>query len=300
MLTDLSIQSLRDRTLLLRTLPAFGPLEDDSLSLLAEYMRLRRFPAGEVLLRSGEPIHHVYIVLEGVIHWRRKGQERAAAATNQEVVGWLTLMARDPDGLDAVVESDALVVELPTEILEHALEEDFSIIRNLLRMGADSLVRLRGDLPARPDMAPPVELGVLRAQRPTLVQRLIEMRSVPVFKRGNVEALIALARFSDEVDVEPGHVFWEVGDAARYYLVIEYGRVRCANGKGDSMDVGSNFVIGVMDAIAQRPHSYDARAETRVVGNRVELESFLAVLETHFELARDFLSFLARAVLERE
>jgi hypothetical protein len=36
-----------------------------------------------------------------------------------------------------------------------------------------------------------------------------------------------------------------------------------------------------------------------VVGNRIELESFLAVMESHFELARDFLSFLARTVLER-
>jgi len=298
-LTDLSIQSLRDRTLLLRSLPAFGSLEDDTLSLLAEHMRLRRFAQGEMLLRVGEPIHHVYIVMEGRVRWSRKGQEVPSVAVRQEVVGWLTLMARDPDGLDAVVESVALVIELPTEMLEHALEEDFAIVRNMLRMGADSLVSLRGELPSRPDRRPPVELGVLRERRRTLAERLIDMRTVPLFKRGNVEALIALTRYTEELDVEPGHVFWNVGDPARFWVVVEYGRIHCENAKSESMDVGSNFVIGIMDAIAQRPHSYSARAETRVIGNRIELESFLAVMESHFELARDFLSFLARTVLER-
>jgi CRP-like cAMP-binding protein len=299
MLTDLSIQSLRDRMLLLRSLPAFGPLEDDTLSLVAEYMHLRRFAAGDVLMRFGEPIHRVYIVLEGSVRWRRKLQPSASVASEQEVVGWLSVMARDPDGLEAVVQDDALVIELPSEMLEHALEEDFAIVRNMLRMGAESLLSLRGELPARPDRAPVALLGLLRERRRTLVERLIDMRNVPLFKRGNVEALIALARNTQELEVEPGHVFWQAGDAARFWVVIDYGRVHCENRQGQGMDVGANFVLGIMDAMAQRPHGYAAVAETKVVGNRIELEAFLAVLETHFELARDFLSFIALAVLEQ-
>jgi CRP-like cAMP-binding protein len=299
MLTDLSIQSLRDRTLLLRSLPAFGPLEDDTLSLLAEHMRLRRFRAGEVLLRLGEPIHHVYIVLEGAVRWQRKSQEVPSVARKQDVVGWLTLMARDVDGLDSAVLEDALVIELPTEMLEHALEEDFALIRNMLRLGADSLLRQRGDLPARPDRPPVVEMGVLPERRRTMVERLIDMRNVPLFKRGNVEALIAITRSSQDLEVEAGHVFWRAGDLARYWVVIEYGRVRCENRVGQHMEVGAGFVIGVMDAIAQRTHSYDAVAQTKIGGNCIDLESFLGVMETHFDLARDFVSFIALQVLNQ-
>jgi hypothetical protein len=39
-------------------------------------------------------------------------------------------------------------------------------------------------------------------------------------------------------------------------------------------------------------------ADTLVVANRIELESFLGVLESHIELARDFLGFLATTVLD--
>jgi CRP-like cAMP-binding protein len=298
MLSELSIESLRDRTLLLRSLPAFGPLEDGTLSLLAEHVSLRRFRAGTRLLSLGEPIHHVYIVLEGTVRWQRKGQLQPSIAGREDVVGWITLMAREPDGMDAVVESDALVVETPAEILEHILEEDFGMVRNMLRMGAENLVRLRGELPVVPERAPPLVLGERRARRRTLVERLIDMREVPLFKRGNIEALIAMTRHTHDFEVEAGHVFWERGDLAPYWIAIEYGQLRCENAAGRSVDVGYGFVVGIMDAIAQLPRSYSAQAQTKLIGNRVDLDAFLGILETHGELARDFVSLLARSVLD--
>jgi hypothetical protein len=80
--------------------------------------------------------------------------------------------------------------------------------------------------------------------------------------------------------------------------MLEYGRVRCQNQAGQSQEIGSNFVIGIMDALAQSTRSYDARAQTLIVGHRIRLESFLGVLETHFELAREYLAFLSSSVLE--
>lgn len=297
MLSDLANESLRDRTLLLRTLPAFASLEDESLSLLGEHVRLRRYRAGARLLTAFEPLHHIYIVLEGRVRCQRPGHDPVSFAQRREGVGFLSLMAREPDGLDAVVEEDALLLELPAEILEHILELDFAIIRNMLRNCASALVDLRGLLPVAPEHAPPVELGVRPERRRTMVERLIDMRDVPLFRRGNVEALIALTRRTEYVEVEAGHEFWRHGELAPCWVVVEYGKVRCTNAAGVSVDVGSNFVIGTMDAIAQRPRAYSARAETEVVGNRIELASFMGVLETHFDLAREFAAFIARAVL---
>lgn len=298
MLSDLPIESLRDRNLLLRSLPAFASLEDDTISLLAEHVRLRRFRAGDVLLSIGEPIHHVYIILEGSVRWRRKSQEVASVATQYQVVGWISLMAREADGIDAEVEEDALVVELPADVLELTLEVDFALVRNILRMGADALVSLRGELPAIPAHAPALDLGVRRERRRTMVERLIDMRSVPVFRRGNIEGVIALTRRTQDLEVQPGHVFWERGKLAPFWVVIEYGHVRCENAGGEVLDVGGNFAIGIMDALAQRPRSYDAVAQSVVIGNRIDVSAFLAVLEAHFDLARDFVAFLSRAVLD--
>jgi CRP-like cAMP-binding protein len=296
-LNELPFQSLRDRMLLLRSLSGFAPLEDEALSLFAEHMRLRRCRQGQVLLVLGEPIHHVFVVLEGRVRWRRKDRPERVAE-HSEVVGWITLMARDPDGLDAVADSDALVIELPAEVLEQALEEDFAIVRNSMRLGAGALLAARGHLPARPSEAPRVELGVLRSEPLSLVERVIEMRRAPLFARANAEALIALVRSGRDFRAEAGELLWGVGDTAPFWVILDYGCVRCTSRTGEQVDVGANFVLGIMDAIAQEPRSFEARTATSIVGRRIDLESFLGVLEIHFDLARDFVAFVSNAVLE--
>ena len=294
-----TIQSVRDRMLLLRTLPAFAGLEDEPLSLLAEHLRVRKCRAGEQLLRLGEPVHHVYVVLEGELRWQRKGFA-PTVAERQQVVGWLTQMARDPDGMDAAAKVDSLVLELPSEILESALEDDFGLVRNSLRLGATGLCAARAGLPAPLDKPPAVEMGVLRPQRRTLVERLIDMRRAPLFARTNVEALIALLRCSEELRLAPDEYLWRLGEPASSWVILEYGRVRCDNGQGQTQDIGANFVIGIMDALSQSTRSYDARAQTLLVGHRIQLEAFLGILETHFDLAREYLAFLANSVLEMQ
>ena len=298
MLSELSLQGLRDRQLLLRSLPAYALLEDGTLSLLAEHSRLRPVREGEVLLQLQEPIHHVYNVLEGSVQWRRKNREPRVAGP-QEVVGWLTLMARDPDGMDAIALRDSLVLELPAEMLEHVLEEDFAIVRNMMRMGATQLLKRRGNLPVAPLHAPGLgDPSPEHSQRRTMVERVIDMRKVPMFSRCNVEALIALTRRSRDVTLAPGDVLWRVGERSTFWLLIEEGSVRCTNAAGESVLVQPHFVLGVMDAIGQQLRTYEARAEETSFGNQIDLEAFLAVLETHFDLARDFVSMLARAVLD--
>ncbi|NUP11059.1 MAG: cyclic nucleotide-binding domain-containing protein [Polyangiaceae bacterium] len=297
MLIDGPIRSVRDQLLLLRSLPAFAPIEDGVLSLLAEHARVRRVRRDTQLLTAGEPIHSAFIVLEGAIRWARKDRPTQVAERHQ-VVGWITLMARDVGGLDAAASEDSLVLELPAETLELALEDHFGIIRNLMRLGASGVVRARGQLPVAPDRAPPVELGDESGPRKTMVERVLAMRQAPIFRRCSVEAVIALARNWRDLTVEPGEIIWRVGDESRYWVLVEYGRVTCTSESGQAVDVGSGFVLGIMDAIAQLPRSYEARAATRIVGSRIEVEAFMGVLEAHFDLARDFLAYLSATVLD--
>ena len=144
-----------------------------------------------------------------------------------------------------------------------------------------------------------MELGTYRPQGRTLVERLIEMRSIPLFSRTNIEALIALLRGTRELRPRAGEVIFRVGDPSSFWFVVEYGRISCTNAAGERMDIGANFVIGMMDAIGQQPRSYEARAETQLVLQRIELESYLGVLELHSDLARDVLANIARVGLDR-
>jgi len=289
------IRGVRDHLLLLRSLPAFAPIEDGALLLLAEHARVRRVRAGYRLLHPQEPIRHVYLVLEGSVRWSRKGEPHQVAERHQ-AVGWIALMARE-EGVEAVAETSTLVLELPADILEHSLEDHFAITRNLLRLGASYLVDLRSGLPAAAGQAPPAQPGVKRAAKRTLVERVMGMRSAPIFKRASVEAVIALARSWQEVRIAPGDDLWGAGDDATFWVLVEYGRIRCSAGDRH-VDVGAGFVLGILDAIGQLPRSYGARAETEVIGSRIDLEGFLGVLETHFDLAREFVAYLARTALD--
>jgi signal-transduction protein with cAMP-binding, CBS, and nucleotidyltransferase domain len=297
MLTDLSIQSTRDRMLLLRSLAAFASLEDEALCLLAEHVRVRVCRDGERLSTLGEPVRNAYVVLEGTVRWRRDGRAETTSERHG-VVGWVTLMARDPNGIEAHASGPAIVLELSADVLEQALEDDFGIVRNSMRLGAHALLSTRGNLPAPTGKSPAFEMGVLRQQRRTMVERLIAMRQVPLFARANAEAMIALVRSSEEVRFEPGQILWRRRDPATFWLLNEYGRIRCTNAEGQHQDLGAGYALGIMDALAQVPRVYEARADTLVIGNRMEVESFMGVMEAYSELSRDYLAFLSRTVLE--
>ena len=102
---------------------------------------------------------------------------------------------------------------------------------SVARLEVGAVIAGRDYLPA-PDPPPPFEMGVLRPERRTLVERLIDMRGAPIFARANAEALIALVRSSRELRFEPGTTVWRRGDPSTYWFLVEYGRVRCTNAAG--------------------------------------------------------------------
>ncbi len=135
-------------------------------------------------------------------------------------------------------------------------------------------------------------------ERPkTLAERLVELREGP-FESMNLDALVDLARRMIERRYPAGHVFWSVGDPSTYSFHVDYGRVHCTSGDGSSMEVGSNFTLGVMDLFASTPRSYAARAETDIIGYSIAYEDFSIILEMHPQVGLELLRSFARVLLE--
>jgi CRP-like cAMP-binding protein len=88
-----------------------------------------------------------------------------------------------------------------------------------------------------------------------------------------------------------------VGEASTYSLHIDAGRVRCAAPDGRHVDVARGFTIGVLDVWGDQVRVYAARAETPVIGFRIEFESFLALLEVHPEVGLQLLRGFAAELL---
>jgi CRP-like cAMP-binding protein len=288
---------IRDRVFQLRALQVFTGLDDDGLTLLAEHARPRAYRAGETVMQEGRPVQALYFVLEGTALLRRAGRAAKASAVARGL-GLLEYLAGLP-APEVTAESDARLLEIPAPAFQAALEENFSLARDILRLLGTSLTQKRRSLPADPDNPPEALLGEYYEQPRTLTERMIELRSSPL-GFANIEALVDFARCTVEERVEPGHLFWSAGDESSFSIHVNYGRVRCTAPNGETVVVGSDYTLGVMDVWGSARRAYEVRAETPVICYRVGFEEFLNIVETHAQVAANMLSGLSRALLELE
>jgi CRP-like cAMP-binding protein len=286
--------AIRDRLLLLRSLEEFGGMDDEGLLLLVENARERTYRAGEYLTRVDEEARVINVVIEGEVVLKRP-KLADSVIKQRRAFGLLTVMA-DARNQDAIARVDTRVLEIPVRGYSAALEENFSLLRNALRFLGSLLSRLRHRLPADPKRPPKAEIGEYYENPRTLVEQLIELRKGP-FVHMNIDALVDLARRMVEVRVPAGHVFWKAGDACTYALHVEYGRIHCTIPSGESVDIASDFTLGVMDLWSGQPRSYDAVAETNIIAYRIDYEDFLVISEMHIQVALDMLRGLARQYL---
>jgi CRP-like cAMP-binding protein len=294
--TEPSRVGLRDRVLLLRSVENFIGLDEEGLTLLAEHARSRQYRKGDVIVVEGQPPESAHIIVEGQVTLSRKTTPLVMKVGGG--FGVLAIIAGAPTRR-VVADVDTRTLEIPAAAFNVAMEENFSLLRNALRMMGHTLLRARGSLPADPRHPPEVNLGVHFDRTKTLAQRLVELRVGP-FATMNVDALVDLARRMVECRVPAGHVFWSVDDPSTHSLHIDYGRVRCTAADGSHMDVGSNFTLGVMDVWAAQPRSYEARAETDVIGYRVSYEDFFVILEMHVQVGLELLRGVARSMIEND
>lgn len=296
MLGELSPGGIRERLLLLKSLPAMSGLDDEGSAILASHTIERILSPGDVLLRENEPIRSGFLVIDGMVEVRRQGY--VTARIDRGSVGLLSLLARDPRGMHAVVEKRTRALELPVEALFEAYEENFSFLRNALRLVAGGILARRDSLPRRADEGEDAPIGEWFDRPRTMVEKIINaIRRTSVMSGANIEAVIDWARAAQELRVEPGHRFWSAGDGGAFSLMIDYGRVRCTAPDGRACVVGHQYVLGSLDPLCNRRRSYDAVAETRVIGLKAERDDWMTLIENHRRLGINLLGALATQLL---
>lgn len=288
-------ESARDRFLIVRSLPAFSPLPDDALNIVAEHTRPRFFQPGEVLFEEGSPAQSVFLVHQGTVTLSTQGHviSRIEAPGG---VGFLSVLANAPLQ-EAVAQTPVAALELPVDVLLETMEMNFIYQRNSLRLSSDALLDIRGNLPRDPAVHLALNIGQWRDRPQTLVEKMLELQEGLVFQGANIDALIDLARFTEEVRYEAGDTIWNAGEPSDSFLRIGYGIVRCEGPDGVHVDIGADFVAGALDILGHRPRAYSAIATTRVVATHTRREDMLALLEMHPELGMNLVHLFASNML---
>jgi len=99
----------------------FGQLTDTDIEWLAKAGRRKRLPANTVLIRQGEPVETLFIVLEGeLVVQDAKGKQIARLGVG-EIVGEMSFIEARPPSATVRAASDVVVYAVPRTVLEQGL-----------------------------------------------------------------------------------------------------------------------------------------------------------------------------------
>lgn len=287
-----------DRLIYLRGLPDLAKVDGGELAILAQHARERFFAASSQLLRQGERPDAMHFIVEGQVDVSRDGIVHQTCKSPHSV-GFIPLLARNPEGVAAVAAVDTLTLEIPGPQMLELVEDNFNFLLAVLRGLSEQLGTTQRDLELRGllERSEPQE-GPYPEEPLDMVQRLTRLRRGP-YVSVNLEPLIEMSRFTEEIRAEPGEVLWREGDAAEYGLTIIHGIVRCTSSDGRrAFRMGNDSVLGYLDANARLPRAYDAVTETRLVALKGTTESYHDILEDHQEVGVAFVTFMANIITE--
>ena len=287
-----------ERLIHLRTMPILGTLTPGDMSLLTEHMQTRVFAEGEHLQRPGEPISAVQIVVEGRVRLKR-GEHVLGHATSGAGVGGLGFLARDPNGVEAVAETEVVALELDGDTLDEILEDRYPILQHVLRETSRGLIELWHEAP-RECLEAQAPMKATGFESPLdLVQRMLFLRQGLPFIRASASALADLSRNLVELRFEAGTVLWRRGEPGRQVQMLVGGEVSCAAPiEGFALRPEPGFPLGGLDAVAGVPRWYDAVCETPVLCLSGDVEVLFDLFEDNPDVALAYLAQIARAHLD--
>ena len=277
MFSELPVRAVRDRLLILKSLPTLAGIGDEGLMVLAEHTRWRRFARGEVLLSELEAVESVHFLFAGSARITKEGEERAVIEAPGGI-GFLAVLGGSFKTYTATAREPSTTLELPVRVVIGALHEHHDFLRNSLRLTANRLLAMRSSLPADPDNPPEIEQGEWRDQPLTLVQRMIGLRRDSLFASANIDAVIAMARLVREERFEAGTMVWRIGELPTFSLRIACGVIRCTSPDERTVDVGANYTVGGMEVFGDRPRAFSVETLTPVIAMRVERDDFLVMI----------------------
>ncbi|MEM6838916.1 MAG: cyclic nucleotide-binding domain-containing protein [Cyanobacteria bacterium P01_C01_bin.120] len=130
-----------------RILFILGILEDEDIDWLVSIGDRRELSAGEVLIREGEPIDAIYLILSGqfVVSLERSQDTHIAHLYSGEVVGEMSFVDHLPPSATVSANQPALVLSIKRATLERKLDQDAGFAQRWYRALATLLsARLRG------------------------------------------------------------------------------------------------------------------------------------------------------------
>jgi CRP-like cAMP-binding protein len=286
-----------ERALYLRTITSLRELDAKEMARVAQHTKERFFRKGAGIFTRGQPVESFHVVVEGSIGVR--GAEHGDAAVGPpEALGFLSLLAQWPDGLEAVAEADTTTLEIDADDFYDMLEDSFVHVQLAIRNMAKSMLEERTEIAEGTYFAPAEGLLECPDRELDLVEKLLFLRRGTALQRANMDSLIEMSQGMVEHRFGAGEMLWKPGDAGGFVYLLVDGTVECRIEKnGRRFLAGPGYPLGNLESLAGEPRWYTATAEGPIVALRGETDAFLDILEDHFEMTMGFLAAMANGLI---
>ena len=289
---------LTDRIIYLRSIPVAAELPPRVLHVIAGSMRVREFERGEALMREGDPIDSLYLLTEGKVTIERSGRIMGSLVPPQSL-GFLGILARAEGTYDAVADVPTRTLDLDADAMLELIEDQRPFLQATLRYVANRMYQETKELPVDALVISPETLPFSLGERPLdLVERILFLRTLRVFRKTNLSGLATISKSMKEVRIAAGQKLWSVGDASSTSFMIVAGEVECAAPDGRVFRYGAATVAGGVDGLAAEPRWYDAATATDVVAFEIRADDFKVLLEDDFAMAMDFIGMLSMGLIQ--
>lgn len=288
------MSDLTQRMLHIRQIPVGATLPPQVVRVIAAHLRERTFAPGQRLMRKGEPIDGLHMLLHGGVKLSSDG-EALGDLDAPQTLGFLGILARLDGPYDAIAKGDVVVYELETDTLIELLEDHFELFSATLRYLAERTSADLSELPQEALGMPSIEMGPVPDRAMDVIERVMFLRKSSGLAQASINALAVMSRQMEEQRVKAGTRFWDVGDPAEHALFIVKGTVLCETADGRTFRYGPGVGAGGMEALAELPRWYSITAETDLVGLVGRNDHLLDLFENNHRMGLDFVAMLAKA-----
>ncbi|HSN31965.1 MAG TPA: cyclic nucleotide-binding domain-containing protein, partial [Ideonella sp.] len=130
------------------------------------------------------------------------------------------------------------------------------------------------------------------------VERALLLKTLPVLSDAGADEIAAIANRLEDRSFMPGATLFRAGEVPTALHVLFEGRARVEL-PGGPIARKSGEVVGLLDALDQRPYAGSCVCETAVHTVALRIDDLFDLLEDFSDLSRALIAFLARHVRAR-
>ena len=132
----------------------------------------------------------------------------------------------------------------------------------------------------------------------TIIEKVIFLKSIDIFKHATIEELGGVAVLTDEVHFEPGETIYREGEPTDAIYLILKGRVGVERNGQRIHEMGEKHAFGTVAALDRNPAVHTVKAIDPVHALKLNAQDFHDILSLDFELVQAVFRSLCRLIRE--